>query len=275
MNIKGAYANVAGIYQAMVPEKTLMAQKTANPYMEERLRQLQAGAHVLDAACGIGWDIIAIANGLPVDGNHSSYNAYASDGAWPMVDAARANISKAQAEYGIQPVEVRHSSFADLFHQADWQQKFDCVIAPNAINQLPDGMDIADYDDYILTSLSGLKSTVKADGVLMLDSRDWEKTVAHAFKTTVRENRHNGTLYRAEYAWNLGDHVNGYHNANMTITKESEPDLRCSELIHFSGRSVSRLVELFSEAGLEVVRISPQVRGLNAEPFVTFELSPL
>jgi SAM-dependent methyltransferase len=265
------YKNIAHIYHAMVPPLTLCGRTTANPFMAQKIATLDSGANILDAACGAGWDAIAIKNGLPAIINHpEKFNVAASDGSVYMVRQARKNAEHLKECRGL---DIRQSMIRDLPLQKDWRNKFDVIIVPNAINQLHEGMNYSQYDRYMLESFQALKEVLCPSGSVLVDSRNWGETFDKHSPVTQRINQHAATTYLAEYIWTFGEQVNGPHFAEMTIWDNTEKKGRgFKEVIHFAGREVEELCAIFNAAGFDIVNRWNQLRGVHNEPFVTLEL---
>ncbi len=267
------YKDVAHIYQAMVPDETLRGQTTANPFMAQALYKLQDGSCVLDAACGCGWDAIAIHNGLPGMGDkRKKFNVCASDGSVHMVGQARKNfLSCANGTF----IDLRQAMLSELSGHKDWRNFFDAVIIPNAIGTLPRGMSYDDYDNYIVRSFEGVRSVVSRSSQVLVDSRDWTKSIENKLKITRRINRHGQKTFLAEYVWLVGGQPNAIHSAEMTIWDNTEKKGHgFRECLKFAGKTPESLAQLFEEAGFCVTNKWAQRRGMDGEPFITFALCP-
>lgn len=265
------YKDTAKLYQAMVPELTLNGLITANPFMSLKISELEDGANILDAACGSGWDAIAIKNGLPNLGPKRNFNVSASDCSEHMLDQAAFNLG---AFFGSDScVDLRLCTLSGLASQPDWVKKFDIVIIPNAITQLHD-MEYTEYDNYLIESLKGVGAVLKPDGKAIVDTRDWEKTLERNFRKTQRSNNFSGKSYLTEYDWSLGCKIDGEHFARMSIwdnqNKKGKPH---TEDIRFAGKTKQALESIFRIAGFGINSEALQERGLCNEPFVTFELT--
>lgn len=273
--MKGRYQDVAAFYQAMVPADTLLGRTTANPVMAQAAAALPDGAHVLDATCGAGWDAIAISNGLPgITCPPKRLTVCANDGSEHMIAQARLNAAGFFGPSCPDPIDFRQNPLSDLGQQADWQAKFDLIIVPNAIVTLND-MDYAGYDDYLIAAFQGVRSVLKPEGQIIVDTRDWEKTLAKGLAVTQRVNSHGGRSYLAEYVWKLGPREDGPHFARMTIWDNPEKTgPGHAEDIRFAGKSIGAIRGLFERAGLTIETETPQVRGRHNEPFITFSLRP-
>jgi len=121
--------------------------------LEPILAALPPGARVLDSACGIGADALALAR--------RGFDVTASDGSASMVAEARRRC----AQSGF-PIEVTQSTWQDLPRRVPGP--FDLVLClGNAIVHTA-------TRPAMTASLEGLKQVLGPGGVLVIDSRNWE-----------------------------------------------------------------------------------------------------
>ena len=111
-------------------------------------------------------------------------------------------------------------------------------------------MALDDYEGHIEQSLQGVRSILKDNGIVLVDSRIWEET-HKAFKVTQRKNTHNGQTYLAEYLWHFSDNLEGLHIADTYFWdnpyKQGTPTYN---QIPFAGRTKENLKKLFLNAVL-------------------------
>lgn len=121
--------------------------------LEPILAALPTGARVLDSACGIGADAMALAR--------RGFDVTASDASASMVAEARRRCAQA----GL-PVEVTQSTWQDLPDRVPG--RFDLVLClGNAIVHTA-------TRPAMIASLEGLRHVLGPGGVLVVDSRNWE-----------------------------------------------------------------------------------------------------
>lgn len=111
------------------------------------------GARVLDSACGIGADALALAR--------RGFDVTASDGSASMVEQARRRCARS----GV-PIEVTQSTWQDLPRRVPGP--FDLVLC------LGNAIVHAATRPAMIASLQGLKQVLSPGGVLVIDSRNWE-----------------------------------------------------------------------------------------------------
>jgi glycine/sarcosine N-methyltransferase len=121
--------------------------------LESVLRTIPAGARVLDCACGIGADALAL--------YRRGYAVTATDGSPDMV----AETQRRLARYGI-TLETA---------QARWQDLPERVSGPFALVLcLGNAIVHADSAAGLAGALEGMREVLGPDGVLVVDSRNWE-----------------------------------------------------------------------------------------------------
>ncbi len=159
---------------------------SGEPFLEQYknlLESLPSDSKILDCACGIGTDALTLARrGFSVQGTDSSLG---------MVEQARE-----RARYEELDISFTHLSWTDLTKA--FRQEFDVVFCTgNAIGHCRD-------KEEMLASLRGIRGTLKKKGLLVLDSRNWEKL--HAEKprfTTFGVRVRNGVRCIPLYVWNF------------------------------------------------------------------------
>ena len=130
------------------------------------------------------------------------------------------------------------------------------------------------YENHIISSLQGISSTLKENGIALVDARDWQETLTRQWTTTNRANEHDGVLYYGCYDWQLGDTVDAVHVAHTRFWNDKDGiENGKSNIIRFAGRSREQLEMLFNKAGFNVIETARDFRGNNNEPFITFALA--
>ena len=87
------YADVAEIYDAMLPSAAVAGTTLANPVFAEQVGHLDDGMRIVDAACGPGYDPIALRRGLPglFPDRRRHFEVAANDASPAMLARARHN----------------------------------------------------------------------------------------------------------------------------------------------------------------------------------------
>lgn len=246
-----AYDGLADLYLALVSPKAIEAKDISDPVMSSWIKaNLPAGARILDAGCGLGFDMLALHRGL---GLSRSFDVFGSDCSASMLEAAKIN----GAMYGIDSSHYRKVAFVDLVDMIDWHNHFDAIFASYALYTYPEAN--LNYDEYFMASLKSMVKLQKPDGHILFNVRNWE-----LFKNGCHEhsyqNTHNGIVYNAHYQWTFGN--NGCHNADIVM--ESSDNRHKRTTILFAERSVYQLIRLIDKIGLKVVTIGHHGSGASS-----------
>jgi SAM-dependent methyltransferase len=218
---KDTYEGLAERYDRMMVK---------NPAREEFFRKLFANhgvRKVLDCACGTGHDLIMF--------NRMGFDVLGSDLSEAMLTQARKNMRDA----GVQ-VPVHRADFCRL--EEHFEPAFDAVVClTNAINEALD-------DAGTLQALRGMRSVLRADGILVFDQGQTDATMQNPPRFATVVNSHDFTrFFTMEYAGDLQT-VNIF---DFIHTKDE------SEVMHSSVRIRIRLFdswrEILRQAGLDLV----------------------
>jgi glycine/sarcosine N-methyltransferase len=147
-------------YEWLFPDEAIGGSGTAgatSPGSADLLARILAalppGARVLDSACGIGADAMALAR--------SGFNVTASDGSASMVGQARQRCLQSGAEIAIT--------------QSTWQDLPERVPGPfELILCLGNSLVHTATKSGMISALQGLRQVLSPAGVLVIDSRNWE-----------------------------------------------------------------------------------------------------
>jgi hypothetical protein len=260
---------VARLYRAMIPETASNGQRLANPMMHDYVCDARAGAAILDFPCGDGSSAISIIN---VSAKlKKDFRIAIGDADAGMLEAAKAKVTAFSS--GHAHIEAHQSKLDGLTAKPDWAKKFDLVLVPNVASELFGDMPEEAYEQHLINSLLGARSILKDNGTVLIDSRDWEKTITQNRIITQRRNEHDSVVYHAEYKWHFSETVEGLHTAETKFWDNQGNE--ATNLIRFAGRTECQLNDLFKQAGFRVEERSDQTRGLNDEPFITYALKPI
>lgn len=260
-----AYQHIGRLYLALLSPERERGDRLGDDAMNRWMLDIPSGAAVLDACCGVGNDVLALHRGIPAVGRAGPWTAFGSDFSESLLRVARTRT----AAYGLPTDRFRRSSFADLAGIADWHRRFDAVLAAHAIYTAPDGIDDGSYDDYLRTSLHGMKAVLKTGGYLLTNIRDWPAAAAQGFPSTVVENRHGGEVFRCRYRWRPGDTPHSLHVATLAFDCRESRE-RAVSTVRFVGRGADHMARMFREAGFRIIRSEPT--GTEGDPFITFML---
>ena len=147
------------------------------------LESLPATSRILDCACGTGILALALAQ--------RGYNVFGTDASEGMVKVAKERAAREGLSI---PFQV--CPWTDLPKGID--TKFDlAVCCGNSIGHCRDAEDM-------IRSLRGIRSALKNDGQLVLDTRNWEKLLAERTRFTHYAPRvRNGKRCIPLYVWNF------------------------------------------------------------------------
>jgi glycine/sarcosine N-methyltransferase len=154
------YNDLAHDYEWLFPDEAIGSAGTigvtspgSKDILEGILNTLPRGARVLDCACGIGADAVAL--------SRSGYNVVASDGSASMVAEAR----RRSRQLGLE-INITQSRWQELSERVPGA--FDLILC------LGNAMVHAGIRSNMLSSLEGIKKVLSPGGILVVDSRNWE-----------------------------------------------------------------------------------------------------
>jgi glycine/sarcosine N-methyltransferase len=226
------YAALAEDYDWLVPE----GGSEAVAVLERHRLRLAAAADptILDCACGVGADAVALAR--------QGYRVWGSDGSDAMVARARERTAEAGVD-----TPLRVSRWQDL--PRCFPERFELVLClGNSVSHLP-GEDMVD-------AFGGMAGVLGDDGVLVVNARNWEKLRRDRRRLTFPER----VLERGDrrcvplYVWTYDDSWDAPHHVEIVFLVESDGRLEAHrhELTFWPFR-VGDLRERLAAAGLRVV----------------------
>lgn len=252
-----AYAGMNRLYLSQHLPEACDGSDIDDPVMSAWLSaHLQAGARVLDAGCGLGFDVLALHRGLPARRAGRSFEVYGTDYSCDMLqDARRLGMTA-----GIPSDRYRQSSFAGLRDVPAWSLAMDAVTVNYAIYTQPE--EGTDYSAYLADSLRGLAAVIKPGGFLAINLRDWEALkgaeatgAAHAYSNT-----HGAQAFHCRYAWCFG--AGRTHRTTLTMWEDGGASKQTT--IWFAERSPDEIGEALAAAGLHVVVAGRHGEGANS-----------
>ena len=227
------YSTLAEDYHWLVPpgEAKAVSLLARHP---DRLSAFGSDAAVLDCACGVGSDAIALAR--------AGYRVSASDGSEAMVAEARRLVD--QAGVAVAALVCRWEDLPGCFDQS-----FDVVLClGNSISHLP--------SDAMVRAFQGMGGVTRDRGLLVLNARNWEKLrrerprLSAPDRVVARDGRRCVPLYIWSYAddWGAAHHV----EIVFVLDTAGRVTTRRHELTFWPFR-VSDLRERLEAAGFAVV----------------------
>lgn len=187
------YNDLAHDYEWLFPDDAIGSASTvgatspgSKDILERLLKALPLGARVLDCACGIGADAIALAR--------SGYNVIASDGSASMVAEAR----RRSRRFGVE-INITQSRWQDLSKRISGA--FELILC------LGNAIVHAETKSNMLSALEGIKKVLSPGGVLVVDSRNWE--LVYESKPRIITGDHvierDGVRCSSFYIWTIPD----------------------------------------------------------------------
>ena len=180
------YGTLAGVYEYLVPEDVLTPAGSVAAYAP-MVDTFAPGARVLDCSAGIG----LLAVGLALGG----FEVVATDASAAMIQRARALA----AEHGVD-LEALACPWEELGRQG-WDARFDVVFCT--------GNSIAHANGRAArrNALEQMASVLRPGGLLVIDSRNWERIRSLGSRVDVAERLRGDGPERALtiHAWTIPD----------------------------------------------------------------------
>lgn len=240
--MQDAYAGMNRLYLSMHSPDAVVGLDIGDPVMSAWIADhLPDGARILDAGCGLGFDVVALHRGLPSRQTGKQFAVFGCDYSPDMLSTAISVGKKA----GIPSNHFRVSSFASLTDIVEWQGGMDAVTVNYALYTVPPQTN---YETYLHDSLLGLRSMLRIGGHLIVNLRNWPSLMQseaagaeHAYT-----NVHDGEAYHCHYSWRFGG--KRIHSSTLTMWDD-----------HGGGRSTDIL---FAERSLEEMSAALRMAGL-------------
>jgi SAM-dependent methyltransferase len=208
MRVDDCYADLARDYEWLFPDEVIGGSGTvgatspgSEDLLEGILKTLPPGARVLDSACGIGADAMALAR--------CGFNVTASDGSASMVAEAR----RRSRQFGVE-IDIRQSSWQDLPERVPGA--FDLILC------LGNSIVHTATKSNMISSLEGIKKVLSPTGVLVIDSRNWEHLYESRPRilTGRRAIERRGVRSSSLYIWTIPDDFNAPCRAEIVLLFE-------------------------------------------------------
>lgn len=226
------YRSLADDYHWLVPE----GGSEAVAALERHRHRLAAVAHprILDCACGVGADAVAVAR--------RGYRVWGSDGSEAMVAKARERTAEAGVD-----VPLRVSRWEDL--PRCFAQRFDLVLClGNSVSHLG--------GEAMVAAFRGMVGVVSDGGLVVVNARNWEKLRREQPRITFPERvvERDGRRCVPLYLWRYAADWEAPHHVEIVFLVETDGRLqgRRHELTFWPFR-VGELRDRLGAAGLRVV----------------------
>jgi len=265
------YKNISDTYKALIPHDTVLGKITGNETISKYIAKLPNNAFILDAACGLGFDVISIKNNLPkILTENKNFQVCANDFSNTMINNAKENSKTFNVD-----IEFENRSFEDLYFCDKWKNKFDLVFVSYAFYTIPNNV-LNEFDVYLSKQLSGLKNVMKNDGTLIIDIRDYEYLMQEAKSNMIfKDNKyieiiktiHEDGNYYSEYKWNFNNENEKLYSAEITFWKEGFENIKTTTNVFYLKETPVVFKQIFEYYGFKVKKTK-----FSDDGFVTFKL---
>jgi len=199
MGAHDQYDSLAEDYDWLFSDRTLTGEPQVGE-LQPILERLPPGARILDSACGTGLVAFALArHGFRVRGTDASVG---------MITSSRRNATGAAIQVPFDPCR-----WEDLPGPID--ERFDLVLCGgNAIGHCRDEAEM-------LRSLRGLRRVLADGGLLVVDSRNWEKLRRERVRFTHFGQRlRDGIRCVPVYVWTFPEEPTAPHTIDVLLVLE-------------------------------------------------------
>jgi SAM-dependent methyltransferase len=246
--VDDSYADLARDYEWLFPDEVIGGNApvgTTSPGSKELLygilETLPPGARVLDSACGIGADAMALAR--------SGFNVTASDASASMVAEARRRC----LQFGVE-IDITQSTWQDLPERVPGAFQLILCLGNSIVHTATKAE--------MISSLEGMKQVLSPDGVLVIDSRNWEYLYESRPRiiTGRRVIERRGIRSSSLYIWTIPDDFNAPCRAEIVLLFEgpSSAITHRRYVIDFTPFTRAALTDAIHAVGLTVIGDSYQ-----------------
>jgi SAM-dependent methyltransferase len=242
------YTDLAHDYEWLFPDEVIGSRGPvgatspgSKDLLEGILEALPPGARILDCACGIGADAIALVR--------RGYSVNASDGSTNMVAEAR----RRSRQFGVE-IDIRQSSWQGLPERVPGA--FELILC------LGNSIVHSGTKSNMIASLEGIKKVLSPGGVLVVDSRNWE----YLYQSRPRIITSHRVIERQDircsslYIWTIPDDFNQPCRAEIVLLFEDADDIITHRryVIDFTPFRRADLKDAIHSIGLTVIGDSYQ-----------------
>ena len=243
-----SYSDLARDYEWLFPDEAIGSSGTvgatspgSTDLLAGILAALPPGARVLDSACGIGADAMALARG--------GFDVTASDGSASMVGQARRRCLQSGAE-----IDITQSTWQDLPERVPGP--FELILC------LGNSLVHTTSKSGMISALQGLRQVLSPAGILVIDSRNWE--YLYASKPRIVPGRRvierGGVRASSLYIWTIPDDFTAPCRAEIVLLFEDASSALTHRryVLDFMPFTRAALTDAIHAAGLTVIGDSYQ-----------------
>lgn len=248
MRVDDFYTDLAYDYEWLFPDEAIGSRGTvgatslgSTDLLQGLLKALPPGARVLDCACGVGADAIALAR--------RGFNVTASDGSASMV----AEAQRRSRQFGVN-IDIIQSRWQDLPERVPGEFKFALCLGNSMVH--------TETKSNMLSALEGISKVLSPGGILVVDSRNWEKL--YQSKPRIVTSHHvierQGIRCASLYIWTIPDDFHQPCRAEIVLLFEDADSAvtHRRHVIDFTPFRRADLVDAIQSAGLTVIGDSYQ-----------------
>jgi glycine/sarcosine N-methyltransferase len=248
MRVHDSYADLARDYEWLFPDETIGGSGTvgatspgSKDLLEGILETLPPGARVLDSACGIGADAMALAR--------RGFDVTASDASASMIAEARRRC----LQFGVE-MDITQSSWQDLPERVPGAFELILCLGNSIVHTAT--------RSEMISSLEGIKEVLSPDGVVVIDSRNWEHLYESRPRiiTGRRVIERQGVRSSSLYIWTIPDDFSAPCRAEIVVLFEDASSALTHRryVIDFTPFTRAALTDAIHAAGLTVIDDSYQ-----------------
>jgi SAM-dependent methyltransferase len=198
------------------------------------LKSVPQNSMILDCSCGIGQNIIALAE--------KGFTVYGSDASQGMIDQAKERSKSLNKK-----IPFIRSTWAELPLKID--HSFDITFC------LGNSIGHCKNKDEMISSLKGIRSTLKTGGILVLDSRNWEKLFLSKPRFALSGTRlRNNIKCIPLYVWNFDEYFEDEQLIEVVLLFEEQTSIYERHYnITYHPFKYQVLLEILKEVGFTVI----------------------
>ncbi len=196
------YDDLAADYHWLFSDDLLSGAAFARQYGDV-LDRLPAGAAVLDCACGIGTDALAMAR--------RGFRVWATDASEGMARQTRGRVADAGVDVAVSVCRWERLP-------ATLEQRFAAVFC------LGNSLAHTGGPDAMATALAGMRAVLDPGGLLVVNSRDWERLRSERPRMTVADRviERDGLRCTSLYVWTLPETWDAPHGADIVFVLDRD-----------------------------------------------------
>lgn len=198
------YDQFAADYHWLYSDKALAGKHFLEQY-NDLLKSIPQNSMILDCSCGIGQNTIALAE--------KKFTVYGSDESQGMIEQAKERSKNLNNK-----IPFIISTWADLPLKIN--NSFDIAFC------LGNSIGHCKNKDEMISSLKGIRSTLKTGGLLVLDSRNWEKLFFSKPRFTLTgTGLRNNIKCTPLYVWNFKKHFEDEQLIEVVLIFEEQTSI--------------------------------------------------